>query len=284
MSNLLLQLASSNPATLAQLHQAMFSAGAHGASRSAWVEINRPLTALGLNQPYTGVTSPQLPTGTATGSTLVLPTVSLPIGMDIKSVTCTDSDISTGWSVVNFTFGTLNLVNPQGTSGGVNLSMFSTFLEHEDRLAPWILSKTKVDVQVTAQLQNAAFFSSGSTPVGQPAVFHGFSLNAFQEEQVCAITTRIEPTDRNIGNPELINTFRMVMGHALGLQIPAYQQSPIQGGRVALVGPSWNPPMGAPQLPQYQPRQTHFGRPGMLPSLIQPSMPGPAPVQAPVFG
>lgn len=236
--SLLAALAAQNPATMVQMLHAMYSAGAHGAARSAWIEINRPLTALALNAPLSGATSGnQLPNGTATGITLQLPTVSLPIGMDIKSVTCTEADIDLGWQAVNFTFGTLNLVNPQGTFGGVNLSMFSPYLEHVDRLAPWILSKTRVDVQVTAALQNGAFYAAGGAPAGQAAIFHGFSLNAFQEEQVCAIQTRIEPTDRNVGNVELINHFKSVIGMGLGLNIPSHYQGPAASGRVQIAMP-----------------------------------------------
>lgn len=244
----LLTMMQHNPATLVQATQSMFSAGAHGAATQAWVEINRPLTALGLNAPLAGAAAGnQLPGGTASGAVLTLPTVSLPIGMDIKSVTCTAGDIDNGWQVLNFTFGTLNLVNPQGTFGGVNLSMFDPRLEHVDRLAPWILSKTKVDVQVTAQLQNGAFQNSysGVAGAGIAAVFHGFSLNAFQEEQVCAIQTRIEPTDRNIGNAELINHFRQIVGAALNLQIPARLQAPSQVGSVAMRSPALQPQLGS---------------------------------------
>jgi hypothetical protein len=260
----MLSMMHQNPATALQAMHSMFSAGAHGAANQAWIEINRPLTALALNAPLAGATTGnQLPGGTATGGILVLPTVSLPIGMDIKSVTCTAQDVDNGWQVLNFTFGTLNLVNPQGTFGGVNLSMFDPRLQHVDRLAPWILSKTKVDVQVTAQLQNGAFFNSysGVAGAGLAAVFHGFSLNAFQEEQVCAIQTRIEPTDRNIGNAELINHFRQIVGAALNLQIPAHQQAPAQIGRVAIARPPIGPNFGviggvqAPHIPPVQAMQ-----------------------------
>ena len=236
-----------NPATGVQAMHAMFSAGAHGASRSAWIEINRPLTALALNAPLLGAFTPGVSGsaqnyaggGVTAGAVLSLPVVSLPIGMDIKSVTCTAADVDAGWLALNFTFGTLNLVNPQGTFGGVNLSMFDPRLEHLDRLAPWILSKTKVDVQVTAQLQNGFFgcFGGQAAVSGQGQVFHGFSLNAFQEEQECAIQTRIEPTDRNVGNAELINHFRAVIGSGLGLHIPAYYQAPSQVGRVSTAMP-----------------------------------------------
>jgi len=237
-------LASQNPATAVQLMHSMYSAGAHGAARSAWIEINRPLTALGLNAPLIGVFTPNLAgsaqnyagAGVPGGSVLSLPIISLPIGMDIKSVTCTSADVDAGWLPINFTFGTLNLINPQSAVGGANLSMFDPRLEHVDRLAPWILSKTKVDVQVTAQLQNGTWYANyPAAPAAQANIFHGFSLNAFQEEQVCAIQTRIEPTDRNVGNAELINHFRATVGSALGLQIPAYQQSSTQSGRQAVM-------------------------------------------------
>ncbi len=229
-----LQALHQNLGTHMQANHAMFSAGAHGAARSAWIEINRPLTSLALNADLTT----QINTPTVTKGLLTLPTVSLPIGMDLKSITCIAADVDTGWQVYNFTFGTLNLVNPQGTSGGVNLSMFDPRVEHVDRLAPWILSKTKVDVQVTAALQNGAFYANyPAAPAGQAAVFHGFSLNAFQEEQVCAIQTRIEPTDRNIGNAEMINHFRQVVGAGLGLNIPAHVQPASQVGRSSLAMP-----------------------------------------------
>lgn len=226
-------LAQSNPATHVQLLHSMYAAGAHGAARSAWIEINRPLTALGIGPALTAVAPATV--FTPFGSGVTVPTVSLPIGMDIKSITATQGDIDAGWLVVNFTFGTLNLVNPQG-SGYVNLSMFSPYLEHVDRLAPWILSKTKVDVQVSAQVFNQSYTPSTLSPAtGNSAIFHGFSLNAFQEEQVCAIQTRIEPTDRNVGNAELINHFRQTIGLGLGIQMPAYQQGPGQFGRVPLL-------------------------------------------------
>jgi hypothetical protein len=58
-------------------------------------------------------------------------------------------------------------------------------------------------------LINGAFYTkSNQAPKGQRAVFHGFSLNAFQEEQVCAIQTRIERTDRNVGCIELVVMLR----------------------------------------------------------------------------
>jgi hypothetical protein len=232
-------LAAMNPATHFQLLHSMYSAGAHGAARSAWIEINRPLTSLGLNQPTALFGGTQPTTGVPFNTGIQLPTVSLPIGMDIKSITTTHADVDAGWQVVNFTFGTLNLVNPQGTAGGVNLSMFDPYIEHEDRLAPWILSKTKVDVQVTAYVYNFTFvFNTTATPAGAANIFHGFSLNAFQEEQVCAIQTRIEPTDRNVGNAELINHFRQTVGAGLGLQIPAWSQPSIQGGRSAVLSPA----------------------------------------------
>ena len=260
----LVQLAQQNPATGIQMLHTMLSAGAHGAARSAWIEINRPLTALGLNNPLLGTFtantagSPQnyAGGGVTAGAVLSLVTVSLPIGMDIKSVTCTAADVDAGWQALNFTFGTLNLVNPQGSFGGVNLSMFDPRLEHEDRLAPWILSKTKVDVQVTAQLQNGVFYANyPAAPAGQGAVFHGFSLNAFQEEQVCAIQTRIEPTDRNVGNAELINHFRSTVGQGLGLNIPAYVQSATQSGR-AMTMTALQPQYVPHVLPTIQPRPT----------------------------
>lgn len=219
------------------LMHSMFVAGAHGASRSAWIEINRPLTALAINVPIgTGASPPapstlpyQPPGGNVPQTGITSPVISLPIGMDIKSITCTQHDIDAGWTLVNFTFGTLNLVNPQGSSTGVNLSMFSPFLEHVDRLAPWILSKTKVDVQV----QFSAFYFA----ISGNALFGGFSLNAFQEEQVCAIQTRIEPTDRNVGNAELLNLFRRTIGTNIGVGLPAYAQSATQSGRVQLLSP-----------------------------------------------
>jgi hypothetical protein len=161
--------------------------------------------------------------------------------------------VDLGWQVLNFTYGTLNLVNPLGTFGGVNLSMFDPRLEHIDRLAPWILSKTKVDVQVTAQLQNGAFYANyPAAPAGQAAIFHGFSLNAFQEEQVCAIQTRIEPTDRNVGNAELINHFRTTVGQGLGYSIPAHFQAPSQIGRVQVAAPQAFVPGFAPSAHQAQ--------------------------------
>lgn len=258
-----------NPATALQAMQSLFKAGAQGAASQAWVEISRPLTALALNAPLAGAAAGnQLPAGTASGAVLALPTVSLPIGMDIKSVTCAAQDVDNGWQVLNFTFGTLNLVNPQGTFGGVNLSMFDPRLSHVDRLAPWILSKTKVDVQVTAQLQNGAFFNSysGVAGAGLAAVFHGFSLNAFQEEQVCAIQTRIESTDRNIGNAELIGHFRQVMGQGLGYQINSSYQAPSQVGRVPISHtqpmPAFNPSLVVPGIqaqlgPAQRPVQQH---------------------------
>ena len=241
---------------LEDLRRGLVLAGAHGASRSAWREIERPLTALALNAPLLGQfeagksgSGQGYKTGGVTaGAVLSLPVVSLPIGMDIKSVTCTAADVDAGWLALNFTFGTLNLVNPQGTFGGVNLSMFDPRVSRDERLAPWILSKTKVDVQVTAQLQNGAYVyyaqpprfekvkkpRAADAPEDQPdefemvkvaplagcpaeAIFHGFSINAFQEEQVCAISTRIEPTDRNVGSAELIRMFRWVISQQRGV-------------------------------------------------------------------
>jgi hypothetical protein len=70
----------------------------------------------------------------------------LPLGTDVKSITTLAADVDVGFQSINFTFGTLNQINPQ------NISMFDSRLEHQDRLAPWILSKTKIDVQVTAQV------------------------------------------------------------------------------------------------------------------------------------
>lgn len=230
----------SSPAVHAQALLAQFSAGSQGAARSAWIEINRPLTALGLNNPLVGAPvttaagSPQDLTGAGVpaGFVITTQTISLPIGMDIKSVTCVAGDIDAGWGLVNFTFGTLNLVNPQGTIGGVNLSMFDPRLQHVDRLAPWILSKTKVDVQVQASLQNGTFYANfPAAPTGHANVFHGFSLNAFQEEQVCAIQTRIEPTDRNVGVADLISIQRSTLGGGLNLHMPAFNQPPSQVGR-----------------------------------------------------
>jgi hypothetical protein len=233
-----------HPAAHFQLLHSMLAAGAQGAARSAWVEINRPLTALALNADITA----QLLAPTATGAVLTLPTVSLPIGMDIKSVTCIAADCDAGWQLVNFTFGTLNLVNPQGSPFGVNLSMFDPRLQHVDRLAPWILSKTKVDVQVTGQLINGAFYANyPAAPAGQSNVFHGFSLNAFQEEQVCAIQTRIEQTDRNVGNTEIMGLLRSTLGAGLGFHMPAYVQPSSQSGR-APIATIHAAPQLAPQL------------------------------------
>jgi hypothetical protein len=245
-----------HPAAHFQLLHSMLAAGAQGAARSAWVEINRPLTALALNADITD----QLAAPTASGAALQLPTVSLPIGMDIKSITCTAADVDLGWQAVNFTLGTLNLVNPQGSLYGVNLSMFDPRLQHVDRLAPWILSKTKVDVQVTANLINGAFYANyPAAPAGQLAVFHGFSLNAFQEEQVCAIQTRIEQTDRNVGNTEIMGLLRSTLGAGLGFHMPAYVQPSSQAGRAPLAG--------GHAIPQLAP-QIHVGA---VP--IQPMMP-----------
>jgi hypothetical protein len=283
----LVSLAQQNPAIGIQMLHTMLSAGAHGAARSAWIEINRPLTALALNNPLLGAFtanqagSPQnyAGGGVTAGAVLSLVTISLPIGMDIKSVTCIAADVDAGWQVLNFTFGTLNLVNPQGSFGGVNLSMFDPRLEHEDRLAPWILSKTKVDVQVTAQLQNGTFYANfPAAPAGQNNVFHGFSLNAFQEEQVCAIQTRIEPTDRNVGNAELIAHFRATVGQGLGLNLPSFVQAPSQIGRVATM---------MPHIPQFLPQPMMPQVPVMAPIMPQirvaapPQMMAPRPIYSP---
>jgi hypothetical protein len=235
----ILQLLGSNPAARAQALLAQFTAGAQGAAKSGWTEIMRPLTALALTpvqNSQTGVSGGAAGAPPALALITIGP-ISLPIGMDIKSITCTARDVDNGWLCTNFTFGTLNLVNPQGSASGVNLSMFDPRLQHVDRLAPWILSKTKVDVQVTAVMFNACFnYDTATPPVGAytNAAFHGFSLNAFQEEQVCAIQTRIEPTDRNVGVADLIDTQRRTIGMGLNLQLPSFMQPPSQTGRVPI--------------------------------------------------
>jgi len=210
---------------------ALVEASARAAAERGWVELSRPLTSLALNARMID----QFREPTRPGFVLSLPCISLPIGTEVRSMTCTPEDIER-WQAINITFGVLNLVNPQGTMGGVNLSAFDARVPHEDKVTPFILSKTKVDVQVTAQLQNCTYLyglpkavepsvpgaperirrwwygTPGVTALagrGVEAVFHGFAIHAFQEEQVCAIQTRIEPTDRNVGCGELISMFRM---------------------------------------------------------------------------
>ena len=248
--NMLLQHVAQNPA---QFHMAQFAAGAHGAARSAWIEINRPLTSLGVVPTY-GIST--LPTVAVTAGP-----IGLPIGMDIKSITCIASDVDTGWMLVNFTLGSLNLVNGSG-SQMVNLSMFDPRLQHNDRLAPWILSKTRVDVQVSVSLLNYGIghdVTTGSVASPQGNVFHGFSLNAFQEEQVCAIQTRIEPTDRNVGVADLIGIQRTVLGSGLGLNMPRYNQPPSQ------IGASH---MAIQPMSQYHPQQV-VGQAPIHPTMFQ---------------
>jgi hypothetical protein len=261
-----------------ELLAAAYQAAAAAASRTAWIELNRPLTSFAVNRPI----EQQMLCPTLPGKVLMTDAVSLPIGTDIKSVTCAPGDID-NWLAYSLTFGTLNMVNPQGSNGGVNLSAFHPLAPHEDKAVPWVLSKSKVDVQVAAQLINCSYRYGGvrdlpppapvpvpvkkprakkltvkqqkaadaevmdylqrrsstlraaeimSTPAGRgvEAIFRGFSIQAFQEEQVCAIQTRIMPTDRLVGCAELINHFRQVTGELSGRQYVRQVQSrdPVQ--------------------------------------------------------
>jgi hypothetical protein len=243
----------SSPNVHAQVLVGQFQAGAQGAARSAWIEINRPLTTLSLGG-STGSIVPVLTAASGGLNTVALGPISLPIGMDIKSITALASDIDAGWLLVNFTFGSLNLVNGQGV-GPVNMSMFDPRLEHCDRLAPWILSKTRVDVQVKADLYNACTATpDNGLAVFAVACFHGFALNAFQEEQVCAIQTRVEPTDRNVGVAELIHMQRSILGAGLGLSMPAHFQPSAQVGRSQMA--TMVPQVHAQMM---QPQQNQFG-------------------------
>jgi len=212
------------------LLNSVYAGSAHGSARQAWIELARPLSTINMNADIAA----QIVAPTAAGKTLSptsavpMPLVQLPIGMDIKSILVCESDIDNwNWCLVQFTFGTLTLVNPVSTPGASSLAPFDPRLERVDRLAPWIGSKTKVDVQASATVQNGYFGNSGGAAVGSNAViFHGFSINAFQEEQVCAIQTRIEPTGRNVGNYDILG--------------------PLMHGYAAIAGTT-------PNYPQHQP-------------------------------
>lgn len=249
--------------------QAFVQAGAQAAAQAAWVELGRPLTAIGLNAPIVQ----QMAVPTPPGQVLNLPIISLPIGSEVKTVLCTPGDVER-WAVVHFTFGTLNLINPQGTRSGP-LVGFHPLLPHEDKIAPFILSKSKVDVQVSAAVQNVSYRYGGASPSaevadakgptnkkgsksrkragarsasavesaipapvaqspragrGVEAIFRGFSILAYQEEQVCAIQTRVESTDRPVGSVELLHLFRRSVGDMCIRQQARYVQSkdPVQ--------------------------------------------------------
>jgi hypothetical protein len=187
------------------LLNSVYAAGAHGSARQSWIELARPLSTINLNAPF----ATQTGAPTATGANLVVPgtglTVPLPIGMDIKNILCSVADIDVfQWGFVQLTFGTLVLVNPVSSPGPGSLAPFDPRMEHVDRVAPWIGAKTKVDVQCSAIVQNNFFGGNGIALGTGSVIFHGFSIQAYQEEQVCAIQTRIEPTGRNVGNYDII--------------------------------------------------------------------------------
>ncbi len=105
----------------------------------------------------------------------------LPIGTEMHSITTIASD-DPNWYVEHFWFGTLDIVSYQGT-GRINLSTFSKLVE---RIAPYALGRTRVDVQLRARLRCRT----------DGAKFGGFNVNVFCEENVCIIANRITLTAR----------------------------------------------------------------------------------------
>ena len=233
----------------------VFAGGAHGSARQAWIELARPLSTINLNA---GVGTPNVIGGAGTGAglNLVLPVVQLPIGMDIKNIICSICDIDVlQWSLVQFTFGTLTLVNPVSTPAPASLAPFDPRLAHVDRIAPWIGAKTKTDVQASATVQNSWVGGTFSAPVlaGANNFFHGFSIQAYQEEQVCAIQTRIEPTGRNVGNYDIISQLMHGYAAIAGTQPshPQYQPHAATGSVHQVFGPPMVQQMGG--TPNYYP-------------------------------
>ena len=269
----LLHLAQQNPATHAGMLMAVFKAGAQGSANTAWIEVSRPLTILALNAPF--ATQGAAGAGIAYLAPLVIATnLSLPLGMDIKSITATCGDIDEGWCFSVLNFGSLLMLN-MNSSPGVpgNMSMFDPRLEHQDRVAPWILSKTAFDVQVNATVVNAAFYANyPAAPAGQLAIFHGLSLNAIQEEQICAIQERLAPTGRNMGNLDILAQLRHAFASVAGVQVAVQHiQPPSQTGRVPVqayypVGsapqPQWQPSLSVAALMPQQQMGTWTGGPG----------------------
>jgi len=174
--------------------KAVFEAGAHGASRQTWIEVARPMVAIS----FTNTGDPGLGTvaGVAYGVAYALTTFNLAIGSDLKNILASSNDCK-NWNSSTFKFGNLELF-PNGEGP---LGVFDPKAEHVDHIAPWIHAKTINDVPVTCTVVNRtlAVDSNGIQFQTALAVFKGFVINVYAEEQVCQITNRLMQTDRSMG-------------------------------------------------------------------------------------
>jgi len=224
--------------------KAVFEAGAHGASRQTWIEVARPMVCISFTNTdaITGLGS----AGVAYGATVVLATFNLAIGSDLKNILASSNDCK-NWNSSTFKFGNLELF-PNGEGP---LGVFDPKAEHVDHIAPWIHAKTINDVPVTCTVVNRtlAVDSNGIQFQTALAVFKGFVINVYAEEQVCQITNRLMQTDRSMGTLDSMVQLRGMYSHALGMPL-----SPVMLQPSAQTGARFTPmPGGAvPPSPQYR--------------------------------
>jgi len=215
----------------------VFSAGAMGSAFQSWKEVARPLVSIGFNDSTAAGHAGPGGAGIAVGASTTFPQSSLPVGTDLKSITCTVIDIDTGWMATSFKIGTLELF-PQGLD---NLTIFDPRLEHVDRIAPWIMSELIVDLTL-----NAVLFNGGPTVVAASTqVFHGFSFNVFAATSVCQIQNRLKQTERAMGNLDAMDHLRGMYSVGLGLPFHTTMMQPSAaiGARAAMY-PTNNPYSG----------------------------------------
>jgi len=223
--------------------KAVFEAGAHGASHQTWIEVARPMVSIGFAN-TTGANNGMGGAIIAYGGVQILTGFNLAIGSDLKNILCSAQDCD-NFNGVTFKFGNLELF-PNGEGP---LSVFDPRLEHVDHLAPWIHAKTINDVPVSAQVICRATTTNIAAPALGAAMFKGFAINVYAEEQVCQITNRLMQTDRSMGTLDSMVQLRGMYSHALGMPL-----SPVMLQPSAQTGARFTPtPGGAiPPAPIYR--------------------------------
>ncbi len=134
--------------------------------------------------------------------------VHLPIGVQVLAMTASESD-GPNWDVYNLCFGTMNVVNPQGR-GPTPLSEL-TYLTNKDLLGAFYRKRTKVDVCVVANLVCRT----------EDATFDGYRIHLWQEEQNCALATRLEDADADVCRVRAFPRERVAVNYGLAVDASA---------------------------------------------------------------
>lgn len=139
------------------------------------------------------------------GEIVFLETIQLPIGSEVLALDASDED-GPNWEVIGLTFGSLNVVSHYGARVALASLLHLTC---GDLLSPFDGKKTKVDVQVTAQL---VCKTDGAT-------FAGYRLSLYMEEQLCCIQTRVEPADAHGERGDPFPRQRHILRHVVALVV-----------------------------------------------------------------